>query len=162
MRRERPDANKSLVGFVVGDVSYAVPITIVREIVNPGLITALPHLSSAIAGVADHRGEVIVLIDLRARFGLGPSTDQSRSKWVLLAAGERIVGLIVDQVTDVFGLGTEHVRQPPSLGSGEDTRGIAGVILHGGVLTFVLDVSRFEELTSEVAERLLPSASPPA
>jgi purine-binding chemotaxis protein CheW len=160
VRKERPDPNKSLVGFIVGDVPYAVPITRVREIVNPGAITALPHLASAIAGVADHRGEVIVVIDLRARFGLGLLHDQSRTKWVLLAAGNRTVGLIVDQVTDVFGVGSEHIRPAPSLGAGEDTRGIVGVIQHAGALTFVLDVGRFDELTRDISEKLLPRATP--
>jgi purine-binding chemotaxis protein CheW len=158
-RKERADPNKSLVGFTVGDVSYAVPIAAVKEIVNPLALTALPYLSSAVAGVADHRGEVIVVVDLRARFGLGPSPDQSRTKWVLLAMGGRIVGLIVDQVTEVFGTGRDHVRPAPSLGGGEDARGIAGVIAHGGALTFVLDVERLEAVTVAIPEELLRNAA---
>jgi purine-binding chemotaxis protein CheW len=158
-RKERPDPNKSLVGFIVGDVSYAVPIAAVREIVNPGPLTSLPHLPAAVAGVADHRGEVIVVVDLRARFGLGPAMDQSRTKWVLLAVGDKSVGLIVDQVTEVFGTGGEQVRSAPVLGAGEDVRGITGVISHGGALTFVLDVGRLEALTSQVSPELLALAS---
>ncbi|HVU03574.1 MAG TPA: chemotaxis protein CheW [Polyangiaceae bacterium] len=154
-RKERPDPNKSLVGFIVGDVSYAVPIASVREIVNPGPLTSLPHLPAAVAGVADHRDEVIVVVDLRARFGLGPATDQSRTKWVLLAVSSRTVGLIVDQVTEVFGTGGEQVRPAPTLGSGEDVRGITGVIAHGGQLTFVLDVGRLEALTNQIPEEVL-------
>jgi purine-binding chemotaxis protein CheW len=154
-RKERPDPNKSLVGFVVGDVSYAVPIASVKEIVNPAPLTALPYLTAAVAGVADHRGDVIVVVDLRARFGLMPSMDQARSKWVLLAVGGKTVGLIVDHVTDVFGTGRDHIRPAPSLGGGEDVRGIAGVIMHGGALTFVLDVERLEALTAEVPDEVL-------
>jgi purine-binding chemotaxis protein CheW len=158
-RKERPDPNKSLVGFVVGDVSYAVPIASVKEIVNPAPLTALPYLTAAVAGVADHRGDVIVVVDLRARFGLMPSMDQARAKWVLLAVGGKTVGLIVDHVTDVFGTGREHIRPAPSLGGGEDVRGIAGVITHGGVLTFVLDVERLEALTAEVSDEVLKMVS---
>lgn len=158
-RKERPDPNKSLVGFIVGDIFYAVPIAAVREIVNPGPLTALPHLPSGVAGVADHRGEVIVVVDLRARFGLGPSPDQSRAKWVLLAAAGRSVGLIVDQVTEVFGTGGEQMRTAPSLGAGEEMRGITGIISHGGTLTFVLDVGRLEALTSVIPEELLTPAA---
>jgi len=154
-RKERPDPNKSLVGFIVGDVAYAVPIASVKEIVNPAPLTALPYLSTAVAGVADHRGDVIVVVDLRARFGLMPSMDQSRSKWVLLAVGGRTIGLIVDQVTDVFGTGREQVRPAPALGGGEDARGIAGVTTHSGKLTFVLDVERLEALTAEVPDEVL-------
>jgi purine-binding chemotaxis protein CheW len=158
-RKERPDPNKSLVGFVVGDVSYAIPIGAVREIINPAPLTSLPHLPAAVAGVSDHRGEVIVIVDLRARFGLGPSPDQSRAKWVLLALGHRIVGLIVDQVTEVFGTGGENVRPAPTFG-GSDARGITGVISHGGALTFVLDVERFELLTADIPDDVLQRALP--
>jgi purine-binding chemotaxis protein CheW len=158
-KKERPDPNKSLVGFIVGDVSYAVPITSVKEIVNPATLTTLPHLPSAVAGVADHRGDVIVVVDLRARFGLGVLQDQSRSRWVLVKVGGRSVGLIVDQVTEVFGTGGEQVRAAPALGTGDDMRGITGVISHGGSLTFVLDVSRFEALTSMIPQELLSLAS---
>jgi purine-binding chemotaxis protein CheW len=159
-RKERPDPNKSLVGFIVGDVSYAVPISVAREIVNPGPLTALPHLPTAVAGVADHRGEVIVIVDLRSRFGLGPAMDQSRSKWVLVNVGGRTVGLIVDHVTDVFGTGGEQVRGAPSLGSGEDRRGITGVIPHDGVLTFVLDVDRLEGLAEAALDEQRRLLSP--
>ena len=69
-RKERPDPNKSLVGFVVGDVAYAVPIAQVQEIVAPLGLTELPHAPAAVAGVADHRGQVIPIVDLRARFKL--------------------------------------------------------------------------------------------
>jgi purine-binding chemotaxis protein CheW len=158
-KKERPDPNKSLVGFVVGDVSYAVPITAVKEIVNPATLTTLPHLPPAVAGVADHRGDVIVVVDLRARFGLGVLQDQSRSRWVLVNVAGRSVGLIVDQVTEVFGTGGEQVKAAPALGSGDDMRGIVGVISHGGALTFVLDVSRFEALTSLISKELLSFAS---
>jgi purine-binding chemotaxis protein CheW len=162
-KKERPDPNKSLVGFIVGDVSYAVPITAVKEIVNPATLTTLPHLPPAVAGVADHRGDVIVVVDLRARFGLGVLEDQSRSRWVLVNVAGRSVGLIVDQVTEVFGTGGEQVRPAPALGTGDDMRGIVGVISHDGALTFVLDVSRFEALTSAISQELLSfAASRPA
>jgi len=154
-KKERPDPNKSLVGFIVGDVSYAVPITAVKEIINPAVLTTLPHLPPAVAGVADHRGDVIVVVDLRARFGLGVLQDQSRSRWVLVMVGGRTVGLIVDQVTEVFGTGGEQVRPAPPLGAGDDRRGLVGVISHDGALTFVLDVSRFEALTAAVPQELL-------
>jgi purine-binding chemotaxis protein CheW len=158
--RTRPDPNKSLVGFVVGDVSYAVPISSVREIVNPLPLTMLPHLPLGVAGVADHRGEVIVVADLRARFGLPPSQDQSRTKWVLLSFAGRLVGLIVDAVTDVFGTRGEQMRPAPAIGSGEDRRGIVGVISHGGTLTFVLDVERFESITTAIPDEVIRSVFP--
>jgi purine-binding chemotaxis protein CheW len=150
--KARPDPQKSLVGFAVGDVAYAVPIADVREIVNPLLLTELPHAPSAVVGVADHRGDVIPVVDLRVRFGLRPLPDRQRSKWILVQVDGRLIGLVVDRVLDVFGTSGAEVRAPPSLGGGEDTRGILGVTTYDGTLTFVLDVSRFDELVRPVEQ----------
>ena len=151
-RKARPDPQKSLVGFAVGDVAYAVPISDVREIVNPLVLTELPHAPAAVVGVADHRGDVIAIVDLRLRFGLKPLPDRRRSKWILVEVDDRTIGLIVDKVLDVFGTSGAEVRPPPALGSGEEMRGILGVTTHDGVLTFVLDVSRFDELVRPVEQ----------
>lgn len=148
----RPDPRKSLVGFVVGDVVYAVPIAEVQEIVAPLPLTELPHSPEAVAGVADHRGQVIPIIDLRARFRLPKLPDRRRAKWILVRVDDRTFGLAVDRVTDVFGTGGVEVRPPPSLGGGEDTRGIVGVTSYEGGLVFVLDVSRLYALVSAFTE----------
>src|SRR5215203_1505518 len=81
---DRPDPQRSLVGFIVGDIVYAVPIASVREIVNPVPLAELPHAPKAVAGVADHRGEIVPIIDLRVRFGLPPYSDTRRGKWILI------------------------------------------------------------------------------
>jgi purine-binding chemotaxis protein CheW len=150
--KNRPDPQKSLVGFTVGEVAYAVPIAAVKEIVNPAPLTALPHAPEAIAGVADHRGEVVPVIDLRVRFGLPRHRDLRRSKWILVDVEGQTVGMIVDQVTDVFGTGGTELRRAPAFGSGDDIRGIAGVTTHEGTLTFVLELSRFRDLTRPLAQ----------
>jgi purine-binding chemotaxis protein CheW len=149
--KHRPDPQKSLVGFVVDDVHYAVPIAAVREIVNPLELTPLPHSPAAVAGVADHRGEVIPVVDLRVRFGLPRAADRRRSKWILVAVEGRTVGLIVDGVTEVFGTGGAELKPPPALGSGDDVRGIVGVTSHEDALVFVLDLARFEALVRPLA-----------
>jgi purine-binding chemotaxis protein CheW len=153
--RHRPDPEKSLVGFVVGDVEYAVPIAEVKEIVNPIPLTELPHAPPAVAGVADHRGEVVPIIDLRERFGVSGARDERRAKWILVDVAGRTVGLMVDSVTEVFGTGGSELRAPPRLGPGDELRGLVGVTTHDGRLTFVLDVARFETLTAPLAQAKL-------
>lgn len=145
-QRHRPDAHKNLVGFVVGDVRYAIEIGRVREIVNPLPITILPHTPGELVGVADHRGEVVPVIDLRVRFNLEHRHEDRGTKWILVTLGTRIVGLVVDAVTEVFGAGNEDIRPTPDVGGNRDLRGIAGVARHDGKLVFVLDTSRFLEI----------------
>lgn len=150
--RMRDGAERSLVGFVVGDVAYAVEIASVREIVNPLPTTALPHLPPSVIGVANHRGEVIPIVDLRERFGLGKRIEGDRRvKWILVSAGEAIVGLVVDAMTSVFGVPSGDLRPAPELGGEGDLRGIASVAHHEGRFVFVLDLERFEALTAPLS-----------
>jgi purine-binding chemotaxis protein CheW len=135
-----------LVGFRIGNVAYAVRIGAVKEIINPIPLTELPHAPTSVAGVADHRGAVVPVIALRARFGLPAPPNPERCKWILVAIEQRTVGLMVDQVTEVFSPDEEGLRPAPDLGGGEDERGIEGVTIHGGEMVFVLDVSRFRDL----------------
>ncbi len=164
--KHRPEMHKSLVGkslvgFAVGEVAYAVPIQAVREIVNPLPLTPLPHVPGAVVGVGDHRGEVLPVVDLRLRFGLPRLADPRRAKWILVNIEGRTVGLIVDRVTDVFGTGGAPLKPAPVLGKGDDTRGITGVTTHHGVLTFVLDLTSFHELVEPLGELLLGSGEAP-
>jgi purine-binding chemotaxis protein CheW len=148
-QRGRHDPTKNLVGFVVGDVEYAITIGAVREISNPLDIVALPRAPAGICGVADFRGEVVPVIDMRARFGLPTAPPTRRTKWIVVDLGGRTTALVVDAVTDVFG-GLD-IKQPPVLGGGEEHRGIVGVTKHEGVLVFVLDVRRLRDLTDDLA-----------
>jgi purine-binding chemotaxis protein CheW len=149
--RNRPAPRRNLVGFLLGGVHYAVDIARVREIVNPLEITHLPHTPPEVAGVADHRGDVVPVIDLRVRFGLSPQPGGRSTKWILLnVGGDRSAGIIVDAVTEVFGTG-EGLRPTPEVGGDRELRGIAGVVNHDGKLTFVLDTARFIELFEALA-----------
>jgi purine-binding chemotaxis protein CheW len=147
--RLRPDPQKSLVGFAVGDVYYAIPIGCVREIINPITLTRLPHAPDAISGVADHRGEVVPIVDMRSRFGMSQGDERRRTKWILVEVEGKTVGLVVDRVTGVFGTG-DGLRPAPTLGGGEDLRGIVGVTSHDSKMVFVLDVNRIESLTESL------------
>ena len=161
-RRQRHDPSKTLVGFVVGEVEYAVHIARVKEITNPLVLVPLPHAPRSIAGVADFRGEVIPVIDLRARFSLPGAAPTRKTKWIVVDTASRLIALVVDAVSEVFGTAGAQLRPVPSLGPGDDVRGIAGVTSHGGGLVFVLDTARLRELTDPLAAagQIGPGAPP--
>jgi purine-binding chemotaxis protein CheW len=159
-QRQRHDPSKNLVGFVVGEVDYAVAIARVKEITNPLPVVALPHPPRAVIGVADFRGEVIPVVDLRERFGLPSAAVTRRTKWIVVDVTGRLVAIVVDAVTEVFGTGGAELRPAPSLGGGDDLRGIAGVTTHDRTLVFVLDTTRLRDLTEPLAAagKIGPSA----
>ena len=176
MPRQRHDPTKNLVGFLVGDVAYAVRIETVREIVNPLDVVELPRAPLSVRGVASFRGDVVPVVDLRVRFALDLAGSSRKNKWIIIdvapkpkviaheptpapTAG-RYVALVVDSVTEVFGTGGEAIKPAPTLGAGDDLRGIEGVASYGGGLVFVLDVSAFGALAAAVARDLPPSIAP--
>lgn len=160
LQRIRQDPLRNLVGFWVGDVSYALPIAAIREIVNPLKLVDLPDAPEEVRGVANYRGDVVPVVDLRVRFRLSPSVTSRKTKWILIDLGGRLVALIVDAVSGVFGAATE-LKPAPVLGGGEDLRGIAGVTLREERMVFVLDITRFAALTEPLvrAGSIAPAAS---
>ena len=149
-RRGRGGRAKNLVGFRVADVAYAVDIKRVREIIRPLAIVPIPHAPPAVLGVADHRGEVVPILDVRTRFGLPRMDMGRRTKWIVVEAGERLVGLVVDQVTAVFGTDESEARGVPEIGVGDADRGIGAVYSYGGELVFVLDIERLAAVTESL------------
>ena len=163
MPRHRHDPSKDLVGFLVGDVMYAVRIQVVREIVNPLSLVDFPRAPQAVKGVADYRGEVVPVIDLRERFMLPKAALSRKTKWIVLDVGAhggaRYAALIVDQVSEVFGLAGGELRPAPPLGIGDAERGIEGVTTLNDRLVFVLDAKAFGLITEAVipgSDRALP------
>jgi purine-binding chemotaxis protein CheW len=163
MPRHRHDPSKDYVGFIVGEVEYAVAIARVREIANPLEIVALPHAPPSVVGVADYRGDVLPVIDLRQRFALPPAEITRRTKWIVVDVSGRLAALVVDAVTEVFGTAGAELRPAPPL-AGDDVRGIAGVSHHGRGLVFVLDLSRLRDLTEPlgIPAELSPARRPSA
>lgn len=151
--RHKEDPSKNFVSCVVGDIRYALPIgerpPAVREIVNPLALVELPNAPPSVIGVADYRDLVIPVVSLRDRFGLPHMPTTRRTKWVVVEAQDRMVALVVDAVTEVFR--SVSMRPAPSLGMGDDTRGIEGVTEKQGALVFVLDISRFAKLVAPMS-----------
>jgi purine-binding chemotaxis protein CheW len=158
-QRLRHDPSKSLVGFLVGDVHYAVPVGRVKEITNPMPLVELPHAPASVAGVADLRGELCAVVDLRQRFGLSPSIRTRKTKWIVVDVETQRAALVVDAVTEVFGTGGTELRAAPALGGGDQARGIAGVTTHSGTLVFVLDTTRIRELVDPIVTQGALSAA---
>jgi purine-binding chemotaxis protein CheW len=157
--RYRTDQAKNLVSFLVGDVRYAVEIHRVREIVNPLPFVALPHAPAEVCGVADHRGEVLPIVDLRIRFGLPQVGATRRTKWIIVNVPGQVhaVALVVDAVTDVFGAAERDQRNVPELSRGKDLRGISTVYSYEGQLVFVVD----PQVVGAAAQQIDTSSLPP-
>lgn len=148
MARARGEAQRTFVSFLVGDIAYALDVTLVVQIVHPSAIDPLPYMPPAVLGVVDFRGAVVPVVDLRQRFGLGPG-DGLRAKWIVVRKGQLMGALVVDEVQDVFGVPLSDLRPAPRLGD-DDQRGLGAVLQHRGRMTFVVELARMQPLLEAV------------
>ncbi|MCC6644461.1 MAG: purine-binding chemotaxis protein CheW [Polyangiaceae bacterium] len=150
MLRDRAAAStqKSLVGFELGGVGYAIDISKVVQIVNPLPMDRLPRLPPHVLGVAEFRGDVVPVVDLRSSFGA--ERGAGREKWIVARTRRGLVALVVDAVTDVFGTRGAELKPPPELGAYAERRALLGVATHGDRRTFVLDLEKLGVVTAAV------------
>jgi purine-binding chemotaxis protein CheW len=120
-------ARTEYLAFVLGHESYAVQIAHVAEILRPPPITEVPRSSRNVLGVVSVRGRLVTIVDLRRRFGLEEAPIDRRSRILLADAGTgEQVGLLVDEVRQVWRLAADEIEQPNALG-GDQPAHIAGI-----------------------------------
>jgi purine-binding chemotaxis protein CheW len=158
-RQRRKDPSKNLVECIVGDVRYGVTIAVVREIVNPLPSVPLPSAPPWILGVADYRDEVVPVVDLRLRFGLGGTATTPKTKWIVVRKDDVSFALVVDAVTEVFR--SDDLRPPPPVAQGADVRSLEGVTTHDASMVFVLDVGRLADAVDTSAALPRAATVPP-
>lgn len=119
---------KQFLTFSVKGEEYGVDIMTVREIKGWTETTRLPNSPEYLRGVMNLRGLIIPIFDLRARFS-GDLTQASASHVVIiLAVGERNIGVLVDAVSDILSVNQSDIRPAPELDTGARTDFIGGLI----------------------------------
>ena len=109
---ESLDDIRRLLSFELAGAPYAVPVERVREIVRMGPVTPIPRTPEDVRGVISLRGEMIELIDLGRRLGLGSIEPSRRSRIIVIKTGDgEVVGLLVDAVREVMRLESENLAE---------------------------------------------------
>ena len=130
-----------LVGFRVGQQSYGLPITTVREIVRPPEISPVPQSPDHVAGVMNLRGRIVPVIDLRKRFHL--AIEESAKNRVLVLAHEgKLVGFLVDSASEVLKVAHEEIETSPNLFGDTTERFVTGIAKYKGRLVVLLDAGK--------------------
>ena len=149
--RTRGEALRMFVGFSVGEIGYALDVHQVVQIIHPLPYDPLPYLPAAVVGVADFRGAVVPVIDLRQRFAA--TASDARPRWLVVRSGQAAGAFVVDEVHDVFGVASSEIRPAPQIGA-HDERGLSSVLQHRGRMTFVLDITQFQSLLEAADDQL--------
>jgi purine-binding chemotaxis protein CheW len=129
------------VGFRVGEQSYALPISAVREIVRPPEITPVPQSPEHVAGVMNLRGRIVPVIDLRKRFRQAIE-NSPKTRVLVIALDGKLIGLLVDSASEVLKIASAEIEPSPQLFGEDNERYVTGVAKHLGRLVILLDVNK--------------------
>ena len=138
---DEDDGLMQLVGFGVGRERFGVDILAVQEIIRSTDVTPVPNSPSFVEGVINLRGDIIPVIDLRKRLSLLIEGTSTEKNWVLiLSIGNRVVGFIVDNVSEVMKISEDNIDPPPAIViAGLENQYIRGVCEIDNALLIILD-----------------------
>lgn len=140
------DEGDQLLTFLLAGEEYGVDILRVQEIKGWDSVTAIPNTPEYIKGVINLRGTIIPIIDLRLRFSLEP-IDYGATTVVIVLRVEledrsRIMGIIVDAVSDVYNVPEDGMKTPPDFGAMVDTEYVSGLMTVDEKMVIALDIDR--------------------
>ncbi len=145
------DDETQLVVFRMEKEEFACNINDVREVLKMIKVTPLPRSLDFVEGVINLRGDVIPVIDLRKRFGLAEAERTDESRIIIVEVEDRMVGLIVDSVTEVIRLMEKQIQDAPSQVAGGKTDLIMGVGKVDERMLIILNLDRILTVEEQVA-----------
>ncbi|WP_199243946.1 chemotaxis protein CheW [Bacterioplanes sanyensis] len=143
---EEPEGNEQqYLTFIMANEEYGVDILAVQEIRGWEPTTSIPNAPDYIGGVINLRGTIVPIMDLRMRFGL-PIVEYSPVTVVVILKviadnNEKIMGIVVDAVSDVYSIRQSDVRQPPDMNQDENTGFLRGLVSVKEKMVILLDVA---------------------
>ncbi|MDQ7042436.1 MAG: chemotaxis protein CheW [Sulfurimonas sp.] len=133
-----------LVGFVIGDEEYAIPILAIQEIIKPFSWTRVPQVPAYVLGVFNLRGAVIPLLDLRLKFGLQEKKQSDETRFIVMRHGDDVAGFVIDRLTMAIRIKKADIGPAPDTVNGNDTI-IDGVGKQADKIITILKVNKLLE-----------------
>jgi purine-binding chemotaxis protein CheW len=129
--------------FLLDREEYGVDILKVQEIRGYEKPTPIPSAPPYLKGVVNLRGTVVPIIDLRTKFGFADPRYDALTVTIILRLSDRIVGVVVDGVSDAVVLEQGDVKPPPDLGGLADAAFIEGIATKDGRMVMLFDIEKF-------------------
>lgn len=126
--------------FTLGDEEYGIDILKVQEIRGYDAVTKIANTPDFIKGVINLRGTIVPIVDLRIRFNLGKVEYNEFTVVIILMVQNRVVGIVVDGVSDVITLHTNQINKVPEMVSTIDTKYLVGLGTVDGRMLILVDI----------------------
>ena len=114
----------------------------VQEVLRYTEIAPVPGAPSYVLGIINLRGNVVTVIDTRARFGLMGAEVTDNSRIVIIEAEKQVIGILVDSVAEVVYLRSSEIDSAPNIGTEESAKFIQGVSNRDGELLILVDLNK--------------------
>jgi purine-binding chemotaxis protein CheW len=150
-------ATSEYISFAVGDEQYGVNIMAVREIKDWSVITQLPNQPAYMRGVLNLRGVIVPIIDLRCRFGHGPTDATPMHVIIVIQIDGETVGLLADRVLDIIAVDPSQIQPIPKVSHDARTGFLSGLVAVEKTMIALIDLKSL--LTSQMQTH---SATPAA
>ena len=128
--------------FTLGQEEYGIDIQKVQELRGYDTVTRIANAPEHIKGVVNLRGIIVPIIDMRIKFDLGPPSYDQFTVVIILNIGGRVMGMVVDSVSDVITLKPEQIRPAPSMGSVLDAQYLTGLGTLDERMLILIDLDR--------------------
>lgn len=144
--------SRELIAFRIGDQEFCVNIMSVREIRGWTKATGLPHSPSYVMGVINLRGAVLPIIDLSARLGMRRAEPTPRHVIIVAQVKNRVVGLLVEAVSDILTVTDENIQPVPEVSSDLEKQYARGILAIEKRMICLIELDAlFPDTESEVA-----------
>ena len=141
-RNQKIVEKKEFLSFSLGREEYCIDILKVQEIRGYETVTPIPNTPAYMKGVINMRGIVVPIIDLRIKLNLESVQYNQFTVIVILSIRGRIVGVVVDSVSDVLGFQPEDIKEAPQLGAGIKTDYIEGLVTIDERMLIIVDIEK--------------------
>ena len=143
---------RELIAFRIGDQEFCVNIMSVREIRGWTPATAMPHAPPYVLGVINLRGEVLPIVDLSQRLGMKAAEPTVRHVIIVAQVGPKVVGLLVDAVSDILTVTHENIQPTPDIANEAEKAYARGILAIEGRMICLIELdSLFPHTESEAA-----------
>ena len=135
-------ASAEFLTFRLGAEEYGIDILRVQEIRSYDAVTRLPDAPAYITGAINLRGIIVPVVDTRLKFRLARAEYNALTVMIVLNVGSRVVGMVVDSVSDVVQLSGEQIRAVPEIGATIDRQFLTGIGTLDERMLILLDIER--------------------
>jgi purine-binding chemotaxis protein CheW len=145
------DVRHEFIVFRVGAQEFCLDIMSVREIRGWTQATVLPHAPGYVRGVINLRGSVLPVVDLSDRLGFAPIEGNARQVIIVVQIGGKLVGMLVDAVSDILSQSSQVIQPTPEVASGQVLSFLQGVLAIDGRMIGLIRVDEIMPDQRELA-----------